>query len=302
MSAVDSTYAWIRLAIATVLGTIGSVGMWSFVVALPSVQADFAILRNEASLPYTLAMIGFAFGGVALGKLADRYGIVFPAICGTLLLGFGYLLAGYAPNIWTLAAAHAVIGIGTSATFGPVVADMSHWFRKRRGIAIGIASCGNYLSGAIWPPIIQHFIESNGWRTTHIAVGLFCVVTMVPLALMLRRPSPVETVVPGVAVVPRDTLGLRHLFSAPPRMAFFDGGAGLRILLGEPEGDATAHGSALLYYKVPDIDAAHATLVAAKVAVGAAPHFVARMPDHELWLATYLDGEGNTFALMCEKR
>jgi len=209
ISGVDSTYAWIRLFVALVLGTIGSVGMWSFVVALPAVQAEFGILRAEASLPYTLSMIGFAFGGVLMGKLADRYGIVFPAVCGTLLLALGYVMSGYAPNIWTLAAAHAVIGIGTSATFGPIVADMSHWFRKRRGIAIGIASCGNYLSGAVWPPIVQHFIETSGWRETHIGVGIFCIITMVPLALMLRRRSPVEAAELGVAFVPRNTLGLR---------------------------------------------------------------------------------------------
>ena len=162
------------------LGTIGSVGMWSYVVALPPVQADFGILRNAASLPYTMAMIGFAFGGVAMGRLADRHGIVFPAMLGTLLLGFGYLAAGYAPNIWLLDAAHVLIGFGTSATFGPIVSDMSHWFRKRRGVAIGIASCGNYAAGAVWPPIVQHFITSDGWRATHIGVGVFCVVTHDP--------------------------------------------------------------------------------------------------------------------------
>jgi MFS family permease len=138
--AVDSTYAWIRLFVALVLGTIGSVGMWSYVVALPPVQADFGIDRAAASTPYTAAMIGFAFGGVAMGRFADRYGIVFPAILGTVLVSAGYLAAGYAPNIWTLDAAHALIGIGASGTFGPIIADMSHWFRKRRGIAIGIAS------------------------------------------------------------------------------------------------------------------------------------------------------------------
>jgi MFS family permease len=206
---IDSTYAWVRLAVALVLGTIGSVGMWSFVVALPPVQAEFAIDRASASMPYTFGMIGFAFGGVLMGRFADRYGIVFPAILGTVLLAAGYVAAGYAPNIWVLAAMYAVVGVGTSGTFGPIVSDMSHWFRKRRGIAIAIASCGNYLSGAVWPPIIQHFIESDGWRTTHIGVAIFCLVTMVPLALMLWRPSPVETVMPGVAAVPRDTLGLR---------------------------------------------------------------------------------------------
>ena len=206
---IDSTYAWLRLAVATVLGTIGSVGMWSFVVALPPVQAEFGIDRAAASMPYTAAMVGFAFSGVLMGRFADRYGIVFPAILGTVLLALGYLAAGYAPNIWALTAAHAVIGAGASGTFGPIVSDMSHWFRKRRGIAIGIASCGNYLSGAVWPPIIQHFIASDGWRLTHIGVGVLCIATMVPLALLLRRPSPVETVAPGAVGAARGTLGLK---------------------------------------------------------------------------------------------
>src|ERR1044072_7431168 len=105
-SVVDSTYAWIRLFVALVLGTIGSVGMWSYVVALPPVQADFGILRNEASLPYTMGMIGFAFGGVALGRLADRYGVLMPALLGTVLLAIGYLAAGVSPNIWALAASY----------------------------------------------------------------------------------------------------------------------------------------------------------------------------------------------------
>ncbi|MEA2274888.1 MAG: hypothetical protein QOI98_3596 [Solirubrobacteraceae bacterium] len=206
---IDSTYAWLRLAVATVLGTIGSVGMWSFVVALPPVQADFGIARAAASMPYTMAMIGFALGGVAMGRLSDRFGIVIPAVAGTLLTTIGFLGAGYAPNIWVLSAAHVVIGVGCSGTFGPIISDMSHWFRKRRGIAIAIASCGNYLSGAVWPPIIQHFIETDGWRATHIWVGIFCLVTMVPLILMLRRPSPVEIVVPGVVTQARGTLGLK---------------------------------------------------------------------------------------------
>jgi MFS family permease len=209
MGAVDSTYAWIRLCVAVVLGTIGSVGMWSYVVALPPVQADFGILRADASLPYTMAMIGFALGGVAMGRLADRYGIVVPAIAGTLLTALGFFGAGYAPNIWILSAAHVVIGIGCSGTFGPIVSDMSHWFRKRRGIAIGIASCGNYAAGAIWPPIIQYFIEGHGWRAAHFGIGIFCLVTMVPLALMLRRPSPVEHVDLSGAGEAHGTLGLK---------------------------------------------------------------------------------------------
>jgi MFS family permease len=208
MDAVDSNYAWIRLFVALVLGTIGSVGMWSYVVVLPPVQADFGILRNEASMPYTAAMIGFAFGGVAMGRLLDRYGILVPAIGGTLLTVIGFIGASYSPTIWVLVAAHVVIGFGCSGTFGPIISDMSHWFKKRRGIAIGIASCGNYASGAIWPPIVQHFVTTDGWRATHIGIAIFCLVTMIPLALVLRRRSPVEHVEVG-AGSERATLGLK---------------------------------------------------------------------------------------------
>ena len=213
--AVDSTYAWIRLFVALIAGTVGSAGMWSYVVALPTVQADFGILRADASLPYTVVIIGFAVGGVMMGRFVDRFGIVWPGIGGTLLAAAGFFAAGFAPGIWALSAAHFVIGVGASATFGPLIADMSHWFRKRRGIAIAIASCGNYAAGAVWPPIVQYFIASNGWRTTHIGIGVFSIVVMIPLLLAMRRRSPVETVAVGTATQMRGDANTRGLRLAP---------------------------------------------------------------------------------------
>jgi MFS family permease len=189
-SAIDSSTAWMRLAVALVLGTIGSVGMWSFVVALPAVQADFGITRAEASLPFTLTMFGFGFGGIVMGRLADRFGIVMPVIAGAIALGAGYGLSGIANGIGTFALAQGLLGLGSAATFGPLMTDISHWFVRRRGIAVAIASCGNYLSGVIWPPLIQHFISTEGWRSTQIWVGVICVVTLIPLSLLLRRPAP----------------------------------------------------------------------------------------------------------------
>ena len=187
---VDSTYAWLRLTAAVVLGTIGSVGMWSVPVALPAVQADFAVARADASLPFTLAMMGFAFGGVVMGRLSDRRGIILPVILAAAALSLGYVAAGYATSLWVFALAYVLIGFGASATFGPVMADLSQWFTRRRGIAVAIASSGNYLAGTIWPPVIQHFIESTGWRTAHIGIGIFCALSMLPLVLVLRRRTP----------------------------------------------------------------------------------------------------------------
>jgi MFS family permease len=187
-SQTDSARAWLRLVVAVLLSTVGGVGMWSFMVALPAIQADFGVGRGEASLPFTLAMIGFACGGVLMGKLADRFGIAVPLALGTVLLALGYLAVGLSSSLWQVALAHGLlIGLGCSASFGPLMADTSHWFVRRRGIAVAIAASGNYVAGTIWPPIVQHFIATDGWRATHTGVGLFLLVTMLPLAFLLRK-------------------------------------------------------------------------------------------------------------------
>ena len=187
---IDSAYAWRRLWIALGLGTVGSIGMWSFVVALPAVQADFGIARGEASLPFTLTMIGFGVGGIMMGRLADKFGVVRPLLIGAAALVSGYLLSAFATNIWQFALAQGLLGFGASGSFGPLMTDISHWFEKRRGIAVAIASCGNYLAGTVWPPIIQHIISAQGWRTAQLTVGIFCAIAMLPLILAMRRPTP----------------------------------------------------------------------------------------------------------------
>ena len=185
---VESAYAWRRLACALTIATIGGVGMWSVVVALPAIQAEFGVDRADAALPYTLVMLGFGFGGIVMGRLADRFGIAMPLTLGTLALGAGYVAVGLSTNLWQVAIAHGLlIGVGASVTFGPLMAEMSHWFTRRRGIAVTLAASGNYTAGTIWPPVVQHFIAADGWRFTHIGIGLFCVLTMLPLAFALRR-------------------------------------------------------------------------------------------------------------------
>ena len=184
---IESSYAWLRLAVAVTISTVGGVGMWSFMVALPALQTDFGVGRAEASFPFTLVMLGFAGGGVLMGRLADRFGIAVPLAIGALAVAAGYLATGMAPNLWLVSLAHALIGLGCSASFGPLMADISHWFVQRRGIAVAIAASGNYIAGTIWPPVVQHFIATSGWRATHIGIGLFCLVAMLPLTFALRR-------------------------------------------------------------------------------------------------------------------
>jgi MFS family permease len=207
----DSRASWLRLLVAVMISAVGGVGMWSVVVALPAVQDEFGVARAGASLPYTLAMIGFAFGGVLAGRLADRFGVVVPAIGGAILLGVGYLAAGLSGSLTGFALAHGLlIGLGSSATFAPLIADISHWFVRRRGAAVAICASGNYLAGTVWPGIVQAAITAHGWRATHIGIGIACVVLMVPLALLLRRRAPLgqQTAAQAAASGAQSRLGL----------------------------------------------------------------------------------------------
>jgi MFS family permease len=188
----DSRVAWLRLAASLVLMTIGGCGMYAVVVVLPSVQSEFGVDRADASMPYTLTMIGFGLGGMLMGRLADRFGVVIPIVIGAVCLGAGFVAASLVDSIWQFALLQGlVIGmLGSSATFAPLVADASLWFTRRRGIAVAICASGNYLGGAVWPPIVQHLVETIGWRQAYATIGIASTLLMLPLAMALRRRPP----------------------------------------------------------------------------------------------------------------
>jgi len=195
----DSAYAWRRLAVSLALATIGGVGLWSAVVVLPIIELEFAVDRGGAALPFTATMIGFAAGGILIGRFTDRLGIMMPLLIGAFALGLGFLAAALSTSYWQFVGIQALlIGmLGSSGTFGPLVADVSHWFVRQRGIAVGIVASGNYLAGTVWPRLLQQMIEDMGWRHTYMIIGIICVVTMVPLALLLRARPPLDHVENG---------------------------------------------------------------------------------------------------------
>jgi MFS family permease len=196
--AADSRYAWTRLAAVLALMTIGSSGMYVIAVVLPAVQAEFGVARSDASLPYTLLMVGFGLGGVLMGRLADRFGVMVPVLVGAAGLGGGYALAAGAGSVGSFALWHGLlIGLlGSSATFAPLVADTSLWFVRRRGIAVAICASGNYLAGAIWPPLVQALVEQHGWRSAYLVLAAVSVLAMPLLALLLRPRPPAAVAAP----------------------------------------------------------------------------------------------------------
>ena len=210
----ESAYAWARLFAALALSAIGGVGMWSVIVTLPAVQAEFNVARATASLPYTVTMVAFGLGGIVMGQLSDRFGIIVPVIAGAIGLGAGYAAASQATTLSQFILAQGVlVGVAGSVASAPLIADTSLWFTRRRGIAVSIIASGSYVAGTLWPPIVQRLIASVGWRHTYLTIALFCVATMVPLALVLRRRSPLPTRTDTAA--PRVSRAVRPLGMSP---------------------------------------------------------------------------------------
>ncbi len=189
---LDSTYSWLRLAVSLAIAVVGNVGMWAVIVVLPLVGREFGIDRADATLPYTLTMLGFALGNYLIGHIVDRFGIARALIGAAVLNAAGYGLAAIAPNVAVLSVVQFFIGFGTAAAFGPLIADVSHWFLRRRGIAVAIVASGNYLSGAVWPLMLAGILEGSGWRTAYLVLAAATIVVVIPLALFLRRKLPDE--------------------------------------------------------------------------------------------------------------
>jgi MFS family permease len=191
---IESPYAWTRLFVSLLLMTIGGSGVYTVSVVLPRIQADFGVARGDASLPYTAAMIGFGLGGVFMGRIADRWGVMVPVLIGAVGLGAGFIVAGASGSLWQFSIAQGLLMgfLGSAATFAPLAADTSKWFSRNRGIAIAICMSGNYLAGAVWSQVLRYYFDEVGWRETYFGMGVFCLAAMVPLAFVLRRATPVQ--------------------------------------------------------------------------------------------------------------
>jgi len=164
--------------------------MWAIIVILPAVQAEFGTDRADASIPYTFTMIGFALGNYYIGRAVDRFGVAASLIGAGALIAVATFGAAFAPNIAVLSALQILIGFGTAASFGPLIADASQWFLKRRGIAVAIIASGNYLAGALWPLILADVLAGPGWRVAYMIIAGATVLIMIPLAFALRSPLP----------------------------------------------------------------------------------------------------------------
>ncbi len=189
---IGRVYPLIRLTTALALMTLGCSAMYAGVMVLEPLALEFDTGRGNSSLIYSTFMIGFALGGVVMGRLADRMGIMIPALIGSLALPAGFYLAAHASSILEISLAFSLLCgfLGSSFSMAPLIADISHWFSRRRGLAVGIAFSGSYVAGAIWPPVLQRMFDAQGWRESFIDLALLTLILMALLSLLLYpRPS-----------------------------------------------------------------------------------------------------------------
>ncbi|MEZ5872260.1 MAG: MFS transporter [Nitratireductor sp.] len=241
----DSRYSWARLAISMVAGTLTNIGMWAAILVLPAVQNEFGVDRADASMAYTAVMAGFAAGNLVLGRLVDRYGIA-PVLAGSaLLLSASFGLGSTTNSIWLFAALQFSAGFATAAGFGPLIADVSHWFSRRRGIAVAAAAAGNYLAGALWPQALKGIISEQGWRAAFIFIAVVCLVGILPLAFALRRRAPQE-VAPAPGSI---SFGTRSINVSPAMLQalLVAAGVGCCVAMSMPQVHIVAYCSDLGY-------------------------------------------------------
>ena len=168
----DSLYSWARLFLGLVIAITGNVGMWIIVLLMPAIEQEFEIGRAAASAPFVLTMIGFAIGNAIIGRIVDHFGMSKTLIFAAIVNSAGFVGAASVQSIFMLSVLQFIIGFGTAAAFGPLIADVSHWFLKRRGIAVAITASGNYFSGAIWPLLLNGTLETDGWRAVYFLLSI----------------------------------------------------------------------------------------------------------------------------------
>ena len=190
---IETPYGWVVVFASLALHSISLGAPTILFVALKPIAADLDTARAVPSFAYSLMMIGTGIGGVAMGWWMDRRGIVSPVLFGSVMICLGALLAGLAESRWSLfVATGLLIGLlGKASMIAPLVANVTRWFDRRRGLAVAVITSGQGLAGALWPAVAQYCNDLVGWRGTFLWFGAFAAATMVPLALLLRPRPPI---------------------------------------------------------------------------------------------------------------
>ena len=171
---------------------VGTGSVYFIVVALKQIAAEFGWPRAVPSIAYGLSYFGAGIGGVFMGLWFDRRGMAMPAFVGGGMIGLGAILTSLVNSQWELFLIYGVMFgfFGRSVLFAPLTANITRWFEHNKSLAVGIVASGQGLAGMLWPQVFHYLILAVGWRQTAFIYGLIALVTMLPLALVLRQKAP----------------------------------------------------------------------------------------------------------------
>lgn len=186
----DSQQAWFRLAIIFTMSVIGTAGMWSVVIILPNIQSEFALDRAASTYPYVATMFGYGIGNVIIGRMLDKIGITKPIIFALSLLVVSYILSVFVRDVFFLSISQFFLGFSAAAFFGPMMADISNYFYRRKGLAVSLVASGQHLCGAIWPFLIKDFLLEGDWRNAHLFIAIICSILIPILFFLLGNKKP----------------------------------------------------------------------------------------------------------------
>ncbi|MBV8888494.1 MAG: MFS transporter [Alphaproteobacteria bacterium] len=173
------------------------------VVALKPIAAELGSARSVPALAYSLAWLGSAVGGIAMGRLAERIGVRWTVIFGALMIGTGLAVSSGGGRIGLFVGHGVFIGLlGNAGINAPLYIYVSQWFDRRRGTALALISSGQYVAGAIWPPLFEREIDAFGWRHTMLIYAAVEILAIVPAAALVFGPAPEALRGPGAASGP----------------------------------------------------------------------------------------------------
>src|SRR6516165_4468789 len=193
-SSIETKASWAVATVALVTMLMAFGAAWITAVALKDIAAEVDGVRSIPALASALAWLGSGFGGILMGRIADKVGTRWTVIFGALMIGLGLTISTFGPA-WPLWIGHGLfIGLtGLGGINAPVYIYVSRWFDRRRGSALALISSGSYLAGAMWPPVFERVIAAFGWRQTMLWYALAEIVVIVPVAA-LYFPRPPEVI------------------------------------------------------------------------------------------------------------
>src|SRR5215212_1552917 len=219
---IETRASWVTASLSLVILGVSFGAPWISVVALKPIAAEMGGARSVPALATALAWFGSGIGGIGMGYLADRYGVRWTVTFGTVMIGLGLVISSYGQSwlgpTWALYIGHGLFMglLGNSGLNAPLYVYVSRWFDRRRGSALALIASGQYISGAIWPPIFEYTVATYGWRSTMLTFGIFEVAIVVPIALLVLKNPP------EVAPPPAATSGAARptVLGWPPNVVF----------------------------------------------------------------------------------